>query len=290
MSAHASDAVPQNNHVASSTDGRMSLVGLYFEQREPSNNLISRLKEDIASESDAFGRWLVQEFDRHVRGDSASGRHDQPDLGFITENSVRVQAGDHLGSGAITHLGDKTVILSDYHVVEGYGKGDTVTIRSDATGQSYQARIIGLMPGSDLAEIEVPDALKGLPGFELGDPAQAGDQIYMVGHAGGERYPVITSGIAGDTTTAGAQPISGSHDDPGTQLQNVVGWLAQGMSGGETLDRYGKLIGLNDATTPLVLLVSDEGLVYEAGRNSFITPVSQIERTLGGTGGDFRLA
>jgi S1-C subfamily serine protease len=211
-----------------------------------------------------------------------------PNLTLVKENSVQVQ-NPHpgmtpgLGSGAIVnmphdHGAPTKVILTAAHMVQGHVVGDTVTIVSDKTGQTYQTQILAINSGTDLAELALPQQLAGAPGFQLapGD-AHPNDHIFSVAHPAGSTNLEVSPGIAGPNFPASNQPRPDAVL-PNTTLQGAFMVIAQGSSGGEVLDSRGRLVGLADATWGVTTVPSPSGAAA-VGYNTTIVPVSTIKRS-----------
>ena len=73
-------------------------------------------------------------------------------------------------------------VLTNYHVVQGAG---TITVTVAATGQSYQATVVGADPSNDVALLQLTGA-SGLTTVKADDDvAKVGDAVTAVGNAGG---------------------------------------------------------------------------------------------------------
>ncbi|MBC7373263.1 MAG: trypsin-like peptidase domain-containing protein [Frankiales bacterium] len=146
------------------------------------------------------------------------------------------------GTGTGVVVAADGVIVTNAHVVAG---AQTITVQL-ADGRTLPGRVLGKAPGSDLAVLKV--AATGLPVAELGDSAavQVGDPVVAIGNAlalpGG---PTVTEGIV----SALDRTIS---TDTGVRLEHVLqtdAAINPGNSGGPLLDRAGRVIGINSATS-----------------------------------------
>ena len=146
------------------------------------------------------------------------------------------------GTGTGVVVAADGVIVTNAHVVAG---AQTITVQL-ADGRTLPGRVLGTAPGSDLAVLKI--AATGLPVAELGDSAavQVGDPVVAIGNAlalpGG---PTVTEGIV----SALDRTIS---TDTGVRLEHVLqtdAAINPGNSGGPLLDRAGRVIGINSATS-----------------------------------------
>jgi S1-C subfamily serine protease len=142
-----------------------------------------------------------------------------------------------LGSGfVIDRQGD---IVTNDHVVQG-GTGIRVGFSS---GASYPAKLIGADPSTDIAVVRVQAPSSALHPLAWGDSAAVavGDPLYAIGNPFGLDR-TMTAGIASAT----GRPIQAPN---GLTIANAIQTDApinHGNSGGPLLDRFGRVVGVND--------------------------------------------
>ena len=154
--------------------------------------------------------------------------------------SVELPTGRSLGSGIVYDVIGH--IITNNHVVEDSQK-TTVTFLD---GTSYNAKVIGTDPYTDLAVIKVdvnPSLLHPLP---IGDSAtlRVGDQVAAIGNP---------FGLSGSMTSGIVSQLGRLLSTPGTasfSIPNVIQTDAAvnpGNSGGPLLNMKGQVIGINTA-------------------------------------------
>ncbi|HEY0322702.1 MAG TPA: trypsin-like peptidase domain-containing protein [Pyrinomonadaceae bacterium] len=146
------------------------------------------------------------------------------------------QEGEGSGSGAV--IDDQGHIVTNYHVIEGAQKL-TVSFGGDKT---YQARIIGGDPDTDLAVIKVDapaDQLRVIP-FGDSDQLIVGQKVLAIGNPFGLDRTLTTgiiSGLQRPLRARNGRPIEGA-------IQTDAS-INPGNSGGPLLDSRGRMIGIN---------------------------------------------
>ena len=185
-----------------------------------------------------------------------------PDLPrFNTPGEQRPAVGQ--GSGFVFQpkdkgLGNKTYILTNYHVVDGAGK---IRVKF-YDGREFDAKVKGTDPKSDIAVIEI-DA-RGIPAVRLGDYAQleVGEWVVAIGNPFGLSH-TLTVGVvsAKGRTTLG---ISDYEDFIQTDAA-----INPGNSGGPLANLDGEVIGMNTA------IFSRSGGYMGIG---FAIPINLVER------------
>jgi serine protease Do len=134
-------------------------------------------------------------------------------------------------------------ILTNNHVVEG---ADQLQV-SLPDGRSFQAKLIGRDPQTDLAVVQIEG--DNLPVAELGDPGQlqVGDWVVAIGNAlalpGG---PTVTAGVVSATGRTVQEP--GTRTTVGPFLFGVIQTDASinpGNSGGPLANLAGQVVAIN---------------------------------------------
>lgn len=190
----------------------------------------------------------------------------------INTRSVRLDGGfffqpeptEGTGSGSI--LDRQGHILTNYHVVED-AQQIQVTL---ASGESYEARLVGKDPSNDLAVLKIDAPADLLPPIQLGESSslRVGQFAYAIGNPFGlER--TFTIGVISSLN----RTLSSPHERYRLMksIIQVDAALNPGNSGGPLLDGSGKVIGMNTAIASS----------HNVGQNSgvgFAIPVNRIKR------------
>ncbi|RLA20184.1 MAG: serine endoprotease DegQ [Gammaproteobacteria bacterium] len=154
---------------------------------------------------------------------------------FDVPNRPRTRKTQSLGSGVIVDA-KKGYILTNNHVV---GKADeiTVTLRD---GRSFEAKIVGTDPESDIAVIQIPaEQLQDIP-VANSDQLRVGDFVVAIGNPFGLGQ-TVTSGIVSALSRSGLG-IEGYEDFIQTDAS-----INPGNSGGALVNLRGELVGINTA-------------------------------------------
>jgi len=165
-----------------------------------------------------------------------------PGVVFITSTSYQrgffgeVEEGQGSGSGSV--IDEQGDILTNYHVIEGSQKL-TVSFGGDKT---YQAKVVGGDPDTDLAVIKVeapPEALHVVP---LGDSDNlvVGQKVLAIGNPFGLDRTLTTGVISGLQ-----RPIRARNNHPIEGAIQTDASINPGNSGGPLLDSHGRMIGIN---------------------------------------------
>ncbi len=142
------------------------------------------------------------------------------------------------GSGAI--IDKEGHVVTNNHVVE-QAQALKVTLPD---GRSFDAKLVGRDPGSDLAVIQIQS--DNLPTIAMGDSdkLQIGEWVVAIGNALGlEGGPTVTSGVV----SALSRTIE---EDNGVGLPDLIqtdAAINPGNSGGPLVNLQGDLVGINTA-------------------------------------------
>ncbi len=165
-----------------------------------------------------------------------------PGVAFINTTSYTqdfwgdVEEGKGSGSGSV--IDAQGHILTNYHVIEGAQKL-SVSLGGDKT---YQAKVIGGDPDTDLAIIKIDPPQTGLTLIPIGDSEKlvVGQKVLAIGNPFGLDRTLTTgiiSGLQRPIRARNGRPIEGA-------IQTDAS-INPGNSGGPLLDKYGKMIGIN---------------------------------------------
>ncbi|TWP35460.1 trypsin-like peptidase domain-containing protein [Leekyejoonella antrihumi] len=224
---------------------------------------------------------------------SATASKVTPSVVSIT--AVKGQNGDQ-GSGVVLDTAGN--IVTNNHVVAVVGKGGTVTVTL-SNNNSYQAKVIGTDPSTDLAVIRLENPPKGLTPITMGDDSKlvVGQPVMAIGNPLG-LAGTVTTGIVSSlnrpvTTQEETNPGSGgSGTNPfGLQQQqqaqqtvttNAIQTSAAinpGNSGGALVSGSGQLIGINSS----IATVGQSSASSQSGNIGigFAIPVSVVKNITG---------
>lgn len=154
---------------------------------------------------------------------------------FFTRDVTEIPKGS--GSGFVW---DKEGhIVTNYHVIQGADKAQ-VTL---ADGETYEANLVGIAPGKDLAVLKI-EAIADLRPIPLGqsENLQVGQSVYAIGNPFGLDQ-TLTTGII----SALGREIESVAGIPIREVIQTDAAINPGNSGGPLLNSSGKLIGVNTA-------------------------------------------
>ena len=146
------------------------------------------------------------------------------------------------GTGFI--VSEEGLIVTNKHVASVSGGDYTVV---DSKGKRYQATILALDPGQDLAVLKIQ--ANGLPFLKFGDSdgLEIGQTVIAIGNALGEFGNTVSVGVVSGlsrTITAGGGGIA---TEVLTGLIQTDAAINQGNSGGPLLNLRGEVVGVNTA-------------------------------------------
>jgi len=175
------------------------------------------------------------------------------------------------GSGFVYKFADRTIVLTNYHVVEGT-TGLSVTF---SNGHGYSASVLGTDPYSDLAVVSVsseapasefkPLTIVSSSTLSVGEPVIAiGNPYGLVGS--------LTTGVVSATGRTITEDTAG-----GFAIANIIQTstpINPGNSGGPLLNAVGNVVGITTA------IVSDsQGLGFAIPSNTILREVSALITT-----------
>lgn len=204
-----------------------------------SNNEIKTLAEENAAPANISDPSTVSDEQNNIEvyKSLASG------VAFITSTSYQQDMFGNgqenpRGSGSGSVIDANGHILTNYHVIEG-SENLTVSLGGNKT---YQAKIIGGDPDTDLAVIKIEpgqDKLTVVP-FGDSDNLQIGQKVLAIGNPFGLDRTLTTGVISGLQ-----RPIRGTNNRPIEGAIQTDASINPGNSGGPLLDKFGRLIGIN---------------------------------------------
>ena len=186
-------------------------------------------------------------------------------FGMGEESQQREQQGS--GSGVI--IRPDGYIVTNNHVVANATKIQ-VTLNNNKT---YDARVIGTDPATDVALIKIEE--QGLPAIQFGDSdkLRLGEWVLAIGSPlGYELRSTITAGIV---SAKGRQMAHDPRERSGLQIESFIQTDAAvnpGNSGGALVNKAGELVGINTA------IISQTGAFTGY---SFAIPSSIVRKIVG---------
>ena len=155
-----------------------------------------------------------------------------------------------LGSGFI--VSKDGYILTNNHVVQ---NSEKVTVTLQNGKKSYQARVVGQDPETDLALIKI-DADYDLPALPMGDSNQArvGEWVVAIGNPFGLDHTVTVGIVSAKGRNIGAGPYD--------NFIQTDASINPGNSGGPLLNLKGEVIGINTA-----IVASGQGIGFAVPSN-----------------------
>ncbi|BBY99509.1 hypothetical protein AWC04_00030 [Mycolicibacterium fallax] len=154
-----------------------------------------------------------------------------------------------VGNGTGIVLSPEGVVLTNHHVVQG---ANAIRATSAATGQVFDADVIGYSRANDLAVLQLRGA-GGLPMAPLGSSASLvlGEPVLTIGNANGTGHP-LTREVGQITSLDRAVDV----EDETTHTSHRMGGLIEsstnlraGDSGGALVNSAGQIVGMNAAAT-----------------------------------------
>jgi S1-C subfamily serine protease len=184
--------------------------------------------------------------------------------GFQGERFLMIEVPSE-GEGSGVVLDRQGHILTNYHVVDG-ARQIQVTLFD---GKTYEAKLKGQDPATDVAVIQIAAPPQSLFPVQLGSSTQlrVGQRVYAIGNPFGlER--TLTTGIISSLNRSLAGRRGGRALKSLIQIDAAIN---PGNSGGPLLDSHSRMIGMNTA------IYSKSGQSAGVG---FAIPVSTIARVL----------
>ena len=171
------------------------------------------------------------------------------------------------GSGFVYSFGDRMIVITNYHVVEGTNSL-SVTF---SDGDGYAARVLGTDPYADLAVISVDNApANEFKPVEIANssPLRVGDQVIAIGNP----YGLVGSATTGIVSAVGRTITEDTAG--GFAIANVIQTSAPinpGNSGGPLLNVLGNVVGITTA------IVSDsQGLGFAVPSSTILREISSL--------------
>jgi serine protease Do len=165
------------------------------------------------------------------------------------------------GSGFI--VDPRGVILTNNHVVE---NAVNITVTLD-DGRSFEAKVVGRDPLTDVALIRVTREVKDLPTVKLGDSdaMRVGDWVVAIGNPFG-----LSSSVSAGIVSATARNVRITRYDEFIQTDAAIN---PGNSGGPLFNMKGEVVGINTA-----IVGGGSGIGFAVPSNLVKALVPQLEK------------
>jgi putative serine protease PepD len=185
--------------------------------------------------------------------------------------SITVTSGQTGGQGSGVVIDNQGHILTNNHVATGAGADATISVTLN-DGRTYDAKIVGTDPSTDLAVLLLNNPPSDLVPMSIGDSSQVvvGQPVMAIGNPLGLSGTVTTgivSALDRPVTTQAAESQQGQQGQqgqlPGAQQQQTASdavvtnaiqtsaAINPGNSGGALVTADGKLIGINSSIASL---------------------------------------
>jgi S1-C subfamily serine protease len=166
-----------------------------------------------------------------------------PGVAFITtsaqlQNYYGEEMETERGNGSGSVIDAQGHILTNFHVIQGASKL-TVSFGGEKT---YQAKVVGGDPDTDLAVIKIEPGADKLTVVPLGDSdkLEVGQKVLAIGNPFGLDRTLTTGVISGLQ-----RPIRARNNRPIEGAIQTDASINPGNSGGPLLDKFGRMIGIN---------------------------------------------
>ena len=166
--------------------------------------------------------------------------------------SITVEGGGSGGEGSGVVLDTKGHIVTNNHVVSAGGGSDpkiTVTFTDNLT---YEAKVVGKDPSTDLAVIKLSKPPSNLKPISLGDDATlaVGQPVMAIGNPLGLSSTVTTGIVSALNRPVTAGGSDGESESTTNAIQTSAA-INPGNSGGALVNASGQLIGINSSIATL---------------------------------------
>ncbi len=145
------------------------------------------------------------------------------------------------GSGII--MSEDGYIITNEHVIE---DATSISVIMNS-GDTYEAKLVGADPSSDIAVIQLinlPDDLSAAS-FGNSDDIDIGEKVVAIGSPGGLAGSIAEGIISGPSRPK--NQITGNSDDSDTNLLQTTAAINPGNSGGALVNAQGQIIGVTSA-------------------------------------------
>lgn len=163
-----------------------------------------------------------------------------PQFDFFSQFDFFGQRGTVASSGSGVIITENGYIVTNYHVIKG---ANTIEVILNNKKQSYQAKLIGSDPSTDIAVLKIE--AKALPHIVFGnsDDVKIGEWVLAVGNP----FNLTSTVTAGIVSAKGRNINIVNNQFPIESFIQTDAAINPGNSGGALVDLEGKLVGINTA-------------------------------------------
>jgi len=178
-------------------------------------------------------------------------------------------SGTQQGSGFIYTFSGRTVVLTNYHVVQGT-TGLSVTF---SDGNGYSATVLGTDPYSDLAVLSVSAPASEFKPLEIvsSSTLAVGESVIAIGNPYG-LVGSLTTGVVSALGRTITEDTAG-----GYSIANIIQTstpINPGNSGGPLLNAVGNVVGITAA-----IVINSQGLGFAIPSNTILREVDALMTT-----------
>jgi Do/DeqQ family serine protease len=163
-----------------------------------------------------------------------------PQFDFFSQFDFFGQRGPVASSGSGVIVSENGYIVTNYHVIKG---ANTIEVILNNKKQSYQAKLVGSDPSTDIAVLKIE--AKQLPHIVFGnsDDVQIGEWVLAVGNP----FNLTSTVTAGIVSAKGRNINIVNNQFPIESFIQTDAAINPGNSGGALVDLEGRLVGINTA-------------------------------------------
>ena len=204
---------------------------------EPATTVAAPLSTPIADGGEGPANTVNQIYQRDGRGVAFVAAERSAPPSPLELFGTPGGGGTSTGSGFV--IDEDGHVLTNNHVVAGAGE---ITVKLGDSADSYEARVVGTDPATDLALLEVDAPAEQLHPLPLGDSSgvEVGDPVVAIGNPFGLDR-TVTSGIVSALQRQIEAPNGFSISD----VIQTDAAINPGNSGGPLIDAAGEVIGVN---------------------------------------------
>jgi S1-C subfamily serine protease len=238
------------------------------------NTRISNLNREIAnlqsqiSDLKGFQNATYQSITILQNGTSLTGLYDGVrDSIVLIEGNIK--GGTQQGSGFVYNFNGTTVVLTNYHVVQGT-TGLSVTF---SDGRGYSAKVLGKDPYSDLAVVSVNAPASEFKPLNIvsSSTLAVGDSVIAIGNPYG-LVGSLTTGVVSALGRTITENMTG-----GFAIANIIQTSAPinpGNSGGPLLNVVGNVVGITTA-----IVSNSQGLGFAIPSDTILKEIDALITT-----------
>jgi S1-C subfamily serine protease len=247
--------------------GGLAIYFVTFMQVNSLNGQVTNLQNRVSS-LEGFQNVTSQSITIMQNGTSLA------DLYANVQHSVVLIQGDTSdggvqGSGFVYNFGGRTVILTNFHVVQ-----DTTNLSvTFSDGNGYSATVLGIDPYSDLAVVSVNAPSSEFKPVQIVSSAslRQGEQVIAIGNPYG-LVGSLTTGVVSATGRTITEDTAG-----GFAIANIIQTstpINPGNSGGPLLNAVGNVVGITTA-----IVTDSQGLGFAIPSDTILREVSSLIST-----------